>query len=225
MMMKKAAIQLDYSLYGKYMYKGLNRYLMKANHALLNYGISPEHNRHILEIGGGVEPHYKWVTGLSFETYLITDITDHADSHGEGVGFISHEDFRPENYEKKFSRIIASHVLEHIQDPEAALLNWVSMLDEKGILSIALPCDPGLAWHFCRRISAPKARKVYGISPIEHRLIMAREHINSIDNLLAFIDYYFASRKTYWFPSLFASVNLNLLCIIQLSRKDFRNNL
>ena len=43
----------------------------------------------------------------------------------------------------RFSRIIASYVWEHIENPEENFLNWVKMLDSNGNLSIAIPCDPG----------------------------------------------------------------------------------
>ena len=43
-----------------------------------------------------------------------------------------------------FTRIVASHVLEHIQQPEEAIRLWASLLADGGVISIAIPCDPRL---------------------------------------------------------------------------------
>ena len=42
-----------------------------------------------------------------------------------------------------FDRIIISHVLEHIPNPESFLYEMMNKLKPGGILSISLPCDPG----------------------------------------------------------------------------------
>ena len=49
-----------------------------------------------------------------------------------------------------FDRIIISHVLEHIPNPEPFLDQMFYILKKGGILSIALPSDPGLLWRFGR---------------------------------------------------------------------------
>ena len=55
-----------------------------------------------------------------------------------------------------FSRIIASHVLEHLEKPEEAIIEWVELLSDDGIISISIPADPGLFWKIGQLISFNK---------------------------------------------------------------------
>ncbi len=205
------------------MYTGFNYLLMRISHYLMDIGIPQELNKNILEIGGGTNPHFQWNKKFRFKSYIISDTENHVKEFPDNIKFILSSNFESKLYEKRFSRIIASHVLEHLSDPEVNLLSWTEMLSDDGVLSIALPCDPGLFWHLCRQISSRKAQKVYQITKQERNLIMAREHINSIYNLLYIIDYYFITKKIIWFPAALPFNNINLLCIITLYKKDFKN--
>ena len=49
-----------------------------------------------------------------------------------------------------FDRIIISHCLEHILSPEEFIFEMMSKLKKGGVLSIALPTDPGFAWRLGR---------------------------------------------------------------------------
>ena len=218
-----AKVKLDYKKYQSFMYTGINGILMNINHFILEFGITENQNKHILEIGGGTNPHYKWIKKGRYNTYTICDVENHNDSLPLNVTFIRENEFDDKDHQNRYTRIIASHVLEHLANPEEQILSWCSMLTNEGILSIALPCDPGLFWHFCRKVSYPKAKQVYGITSKERNLIMAREHINSIYNLLYIMDYYFEKNKKFWFPALIPINNFNLLCVIQLKKKHFAN--
>jgi SAM-dependent methyltransferase len=219
----EANIKLDYKKYSSFMYTGINGVLMKINHYLLEWGITDRQNRDVLEIGGGTNPHFSWIKKGGYNSYTICDVDNYNESLPLNVKFIKQDEFAKEDYKNKFSRIIASHVLEHLESPEEHILSWCSMLSEEGVLSIALPCDPGLFWHICRKLSYPKARKVYGITSRERNLIMSREHINSIYNLIYILDYYFLKKRVYWFPSIIPFTNLNLLCVIRIEKVDFVN--
>ena len=68
-----------------------------------------------------------------------------------------------------FDRIIISHVLEHIPDPEYFLKDMMSKLKKNGILSIALPCDPGFLWRVGRFfLKIFSVKKKLNISNIEY---------------------------------------------------------
>ncbi len=203
------------------MYTGMNGILMKINHFILEVGINEENNRDILEIGGGTNPHIDWIKNNKFNSYTICDVENNNTSLPNDVKFINASEFKANDHQNKYSRIIASHVLEHLDNPEDHVLSWCSMLTDDGVLSIALPCDPGLLWHFCRKISSSKAKKIYNITSKERNLIMSREHINSIYNLLYVLDYYFEKKHTFWFPSILPINNINLLCVIRLEKKHF----
>ena len=120
----------------------------------------------------------------------------------------------------RFTRIIASHVWEHVNNPEEELLKWVSLLDENGQLDIAIPCDPGWAWRFGQLIGRKKAIQTYKMTSQAIDLMMTREHINSCQNLVRIIKFYTKSRGTY-FPFYIPLIDINLIIFFRLKKSDF----
>ena len=65
-------------------------------------------------------------------------------------------------------------------------------LKKGGVLSIALPTDPGFAWRLGRlMIRLFSIKKTYNISGEEYEYINATEHINSVFNLRSIIRFHF----------------------------------
>ena len=63
-------------------------------------------------------------------------------------------------------------------------------LKKDGILSIALPSDPGLLWRLGRTfLKLFSVKKKLNISNLEYDYMIASEHINSIFNLISIIKY------------------------------------
>ena len=61
-------------------------------------------------------------------------------------------------------------------------------LKKNGLMSIALPCDPGFLWRLGRFfLKIFKVKQQLKISKIEYDYMIATEHINSIFNLLSII--------------------------------------
>ncbi len=222
--------------YGKYLYSGAQGLVMNVAHKMMERGIAREANRKILELGGGAMPHLKWIDRSSVSEYVISDTREtleklkHSALHQEFGDLISYHVFEDDpTFEKleaergKFSRVIASHVWEHVPDPEGALKKWVSLLEgEEAIISIGLPCDPGLLWRLGQRVSAPKFMKLYQVSFAEYELHMSREHVNAAQRLLKIFRYYFSEYRSCYFPLLIPVVELNLLINLTARKKDFR---
>src|SRR3546814_5800995 len=78
-------------------------------------------------------------------------------------------------------RLIACHVLEHLHHPHDVLREWYRVLRKGGVLSILLPCDPGVLWRV-GRMFGPRANAER--AGIEYDYLMAREHVNPINNLV-----------------------------------------
>jgi phosphatidylethanolamine/phosphatidyl-N-methylethanolamine N-methyltransferase len=113
------------------------------------------------------------------------------------------------NFEKgAFDRVIACHLLEHLERPYEVLREWHRLVRPGGVLSVILPCDPGLAWRIGRGLGARRRVERNGI-PYDYW--MAREHINPFNNLFSYIDYYFPKKSQHWFPLGFRSMDLNLV--------------
>ena len=213
------------------LYSGASGVLMKASHRWMERGIKSEQNARVLEVGGGGMPHYYWMNSARTETYTVSDkIALHLTKMElfrkeipSRIHFLLHDFDRDpslETVEGNYTRVIASHVLEHIPDPERAILKWASLLATDGVLSIAIPCDPGWLW----RLGQIFAFRGYQMQVTfqEYDLVMSREHINSVQRILKIIRYYFRAPKVNWFPLMVPIVDVNFVCIINVKASDFR---
>lgn len=224
--------KFSYEGYDKYMYTGLQGFVMRQNHRLLSKGVDAAKNRKILEIGGGARPHFSVVNLAGAEEYWISDSEDmlgkqEKDDHKlQGVEIKKHNfekdtDYRQFlDYGHRFTRIIASHVWEHVRDPEGALLKWVSLLEDDGQLDIAIPCDPGWLHELGRLVGRKKAEKNYNLTPAEMDLRIAREHVNSCQNLIRIMRFYSKSKGRFY-PAQIPVIDMNLFVFFRVSRKNF----
>ena len=226
----KAELKDIYQGYDEFMHTGLVGVFMDINHRLLNLGVKQECNTNVLEIGGGAKFHLDWLDGSRIESYTVSErrrvleaSSRHRTPNEKVVFHYVDEDPAYAELNRKYSRIVASHVLEHIPDPEAVILKWSSMLDDDGVISVAIPCDPGWAWRTLQLITSSKVKKVHGITARERDLLVSREHINAAQPLLRIFRYYFENLKVVWFPALVPVVDFNLVCFIQARRRDLRN--
>ena len=199
----------------------LQSFVMRASHRLTEKPLSSEmHFSRTIEIGAGTGEHIKYVKH-SFDQYLLTDLDQEALNvarkkiHGDQKGRVDFE-VQPAgelNYpDNSFDRLIATHVLEHIYFPHLALKEWIRVLKDGGTLSILIPTDPGLAWRLGRTLG-PRRRAIN--QGIAYDYIMAREHVNACNNLIAILRHYFRDSKELWWPLPLASIDLNLFFSFQ----------
>jgi SAM-dependent methyltransferase len=109
-----------------------------------------------------------------------------------------------------FDRVVVIHVLEHLPDLPAAITETHRVLKSNGIFSVVMPCDPGLAYEFARKISAERIFKARYKLP--YRWFARREHINSPAEIRHVISQTFDIFDTVYFPLRIPIINLNL-CI------------
>lgn len=201
----------DKNSYEKTVYSGLNGYFMKQSHRMIEKPFdSTVKFPKTLEVGCGLGNHIDFVNH-EYDTYFLTDMNiariqpklcKNAKIH------ISKQDARKLEFEdSSIDRLIAVHVLEHLHAPEEVLGEWSRVVSPGGIISILLPTDPGLAWRFGRYT---RIRNKMIAAGIEYDYWMAKEHVNPINNLLAFIRYYFDNRQETWYPARIPSMDLNL---------------
>jgi SAM-dependent methyltransferase len=88
-----------------------------------------------------------------------------------------------------------------------ALKEWFRVLKPGGVLSILIPTDPGLAWRLGRNLGPRKNAIKQGIA---YDYVMAREHVNSCNNLIAILRHYFPKAEEAWWPTPIPSIDLNL---------------
>jgi len=114
----------------------------------------------------------------------------------------------------EFDRVIAAHILEHLPNPHLVLREWARVLKPGGILSILLPCDPGIAWRLGQSL---RSKSNFSSVGLNYDYINAREHINSIGNLRVLIDFYFPeNKKVQWEPLKIPYYDLNLFYIVHI---------
>ena len=214
--------------YDEYLYTGIQGFMMKQSHKILTQKVPNSLNKKILDIGGAAKPHGSIIDLQNVSEYWISDshkiFKKNTSLDSSDIKKHIYED--DPNYEFfiknkiLFSRIIASHVWEHVSNPEAELLKWVSLLDENGQLDIVIPCDPGWAWRLGQLIGRKKAVKTYKMSSNAIDLMMSREHINSCQNLVRIIKYYTGSRGKY-FPFYIPLIDINLFIFFRFKKNDF----
>lgn len=221
--MKKFAPRPDWSVYeGRWLknydaanYGGsLSSYVLKTTHRLIENDQRLEaHYDSVLELGAGTMAHlpnvrhgYNEYIASDHDAKVISWLKER--SWGERVkieqlagGNLPYED-------NKIDRLIATHVLEHITEPVIALEEWVRVVRPGGVISLILPCDPGLAWRFGRTLGPRRAAHKVDL-PYDY--YMAVEHVNSIYNLKAIIRHHFADREEKWWPTSVPFPDVNLI--------------
>lgn len=202
--------------YEKLNYAGnLSSRVLAHSHAVLEKAFGPgDRFAQVLEVGAGSGQHPGYVRH-QFDNYWITDgngrMLDQARARwGDDPRYrYQVEDARSLSFEKaSFDRVIATHVLEHIVHPHEVLREWARLVRPGGVLSLILPCDPGLAWRLGRCLGVRQRATRAGL---DYDYWMAREHVNSIFNLVTFIDYYFEDVQETWWPLRVPLADVNLI--------------
>ena len=216
---KKSKIAMsyeDWDVYSDYQYGGLIGSLMKLCHTKLESNLPKGNYNKILEIGPGPHPHIEYINH-SYKKYYVLERTKKIATHLKKLNYkkvivkINTSNKIP--FRKNFfDRIIMSHVLEHIVNPEEFIFEAMSKLRKGGVLSIALPTDPGLLWRLGRLYSKffniIKKRK---ISPEKYDYINAKDHVNSVYNLYYIIKFNYEKKITeQYLPFKIKIFDLNL---------------
>jgi SAM-dependent methyltransferase len=110
-----------------------------------------------------------------------------------------------------FDRIVAVHVLEHLPYLPRAITEAKRLLKLDGIFSIVIPCDPGVAYEFARKISSERIfRRRY---KLPYMWLMRREHLNSPGEILSLLGNAFEEIDREYFPLRFLPISQANLCI------------
>ena len=208
------------SNYNQHMYNGLIGYFMRLSHKRMEK--SEVKKEKVLEIGPGTHPHIDYLKH-DFEEYYVVERTKELSSFydkNDQVKFIHHEGSNLPFENDYFDRIIISHCLEHITDPEKTLKEMHSKLKKGGTLTIGLPTDPGLMWRTGKFISANfLINKNYNFTKEDYYYFTAKDHVNSIFSLIPIIKKNFDKINFERYePFRRPMIDLNLFYIIDVTK-------
>ena len=210
------------SLYNAHVYKGLNGFLMKYCHRKLECFKRKEKYSKVLEIGAGNIPHLDYLKH-DYDEYFIAETSSYAlefYKEMKNVKAYSYDGVNLPFEDNFFDRIIISHCLEHISEPEKFLFEAMNKLRNGGVLSISLPTDPGLLWRLGKIFTKYyTAKRTYKISSNEYDYLLATEHINSIFNLISIIRYNFKNQiEENFLPFKIRLVDINLFYNVHITK-------
>lgn len=211
---KEFYVELNYS-------NNLAGAMLNYSHALLEKEyVNTDHFPIVLEVGAGPGIHLKYIKH-KYDCYVMTDgnpafVSIMESKYLDKKIIVQPEDAAKLSFEDNyFDRVISSHVLEHIQQPHIVIREWMRVLKPGGVLSLALPCDPGILWNIGRAMGPRRKAMRLGIP---YDFFMALEHINPIQNLIAIIRYFYPYRKEIWWPARVKILNINLFYIVHIRK-------
>ena len=209
--------------YEEYLYNGFLGFLFKYQHKKL----SPSYLRNkekILEIGPGFEPHIKFVK-LKFSQYYCLEINtseelrEYYKNNFSDIIFDNYDGKKLNFPDNTFDRIIISHTLEHIPDFENFINEMLRVLKKGSFISIASPCDNGFLWRLGRFFLKKTYHRAKGIKEIDYDYIMAKEHINTIFQILSVLRKNYFIKKEIFLPFRLKIVDLNLIHICHILKE------
>ena len=226
-MYKKKQFQKIEKKYNKYQEGGSVGFMMEICHKGLEINNNFRSNSNILEIGAGSSPHINYLNH-NYKKYYFLESSNFAIKFlkkkfkkNKKVFFKYYNNNNIPFKNNYFDRIIISHVLEHIPDPESYLNQMFKLLKKNGIISIALPSDPGILWRLGRFfLKIIKVKKILNITNEEYDYMIATEHINSIFNLISIIKYKYQKNivRENYLPFKVKSLDLNLFYNVTLKK-------
>tara|TARA_B110000483_G_C18104820_1_gene507306 strand:+ start:88 stop:759 length:672 start_codon:yes stop_codon:yes gene_type:complete len=218
---KKALHKIFYGKGYKNLYKGISGFFFKDAHRKLEIDIPENHSYKILEIGPGMFPHHSYISDTKIDKYYFFEknkasvkFLKKKYKNNNKINIIDNL----ENYNFLFDRIILSHVLEHIHDPEAFLNKVYKKLKKNGYMSITLPCDPGLLWDIGREFTFYNYWKKNKILKEEYYFHMSLEHVNSVRNLRRILQYKYNVIKETFLPFKIKIFGLNLFYNVTIQK-------
>jgi SAM-dependent methyltransferase len=167
-----------------------------------------------LEIGPGNGSHLRFenladqdeYVGLELRESLSRQIDDYPPNVRIVVGDCQQGLDFPDS---TFDRVLAIHVLEHLDNLPVALAEVHRVIKPSGRFSIVIPCEGGLGYELGRRLTVQRQfERRYGV-PYDR--VIQYEHVNQAWEVLREVRERFRIERDSYFPFKVPSVDLNLV--------------
>jgi ubiquinone/menaquinone biosynthesis C-methylase UbiE len=211
--------------YLKLQYSGISGWSHNLYHSKLEKGKNNKLLK-LIELGAGNGEHFEYVKN----DYLLYYLTDNSDyqikelkKKFKGTKKVKIKKIDIQNIdfkENSFDRVIITCLLHHIPDLPKALDEVRRISKSGGLVTIYLPCDPGILYRFTRFIAMINKRKIQltGQKIIKRKYLASMEHPNHVLGIANLIAYYFKNDeiKVKRFPTPFPLWNLNLYYVYNI---------
>ena len=197
---------------------GLSGWYIRQSHRSLEQLPIVQSGQVILEVGGNIGEHIQFVD-QNYSAYTLTDYRDTKfASKNSKIQFRVADVENLPFPEESFDRTISTCLLHHVGDPIKALNEIRRVTRAGGMISLLIPCDPGLAYRLAKKLGASKKWKESGIQdPNFYHYTQHRNHYPGLD---AFVHKVFKIDKIIkrnW-PLPLNSWNLNLFTTYQIKK-------
>ncbi len=200
---------------------GAAGWFQRYTHRMLERGLRNGQWDRVLEVGANKAEHFPFVEH-GFTSYVSTDLYERANPHADPRHSTQAQDVQQLTYaDDSFDRVIVTCVLHHLPDPERALSELRRVTRPGGLISILVPCDPGMLYRASWWPTAPRRLRRAGVKdPLLHHI---REHKLRYDAIATFITRTFVadSRRRTYYPFRMPTWNGELFSVDQvtISRK------
>jgi Methyltransferase domain len=99
---------------------------------------------------------------------------------------------------KRYDRIISIAVLEHMTDLPREIAHASRRLDEQGIFQAGIPTEGGALWGCAWRFGTGTGFRLR--TGLDYGRLMRYEHVNSEEEIIAVIEYFFGQVQVIRFP-------------------------
>ncbi len=166
-----------------------------------------------LDIGAGNGAHLKYenlemqeYTALEHSSELLGDLTRLYPKARTVIGDCQKEMDFQDNY---FDRVLAIHVLEHLDNLPVTLREVHRTLRSGGKFSVIIPCEGGMLYSIGRKFSSEKMFiERYHQS---YDWLIKYDHINTAKEVIAELKDLFTIDSTQYFPFLVPSIDMELV--------------
>lgn len=167
--------------------KGFFNYLSQNMESWMHRQISKKSGAHILEVGAGNLNHLNYEK--NFKTYDVVEpfkILFHSSKNKKLVRNFFHS-LSEINF--KYDRIISIATLEHLLDLPEDIKLCSKLLNNNGILQVAIPCEGEAAFTIGWKLTTGIHFKIkYGL---DYSKLMEHEHVNSLEEIMVILKNYF----------------------------------
>lgn len=202
-----------------------NSRLIRWVHQLMEKPFSPSQRfATVLEVGAGKGEHQPFVHH-GYDTYIASDLRPPpvelaplAGGESSSVDWLQANASKLPLADECIDRVIATCLLIHLTEPEAALEEWRRVAARGAWLTIYVPSESGLLLRLARSMTANRTAKRLGFDG--YALYIARDHIGRPDGLEQLVKWVFREDEITFVrrPARVRSWDANVFTIYQIKK-------